>query len=85
MAEGGLVNDVTITDRAVYFSDSFKPVVYKLALDADGRLTEPLETATIPLSGEYESIEGGLNANGIVAMHGGEYLVLDANGLRTPV
>ncbi len=76
VAEGGLVNDVTITDRAVYFSDSFQPVVYKLALDADGQLTEPLETATIPLTGDYESIEGGLNANGIVAMHGGEYLVL---------
>ena len=75
--DGGLVNDVTITDRAVYFSDSFKPVIYKLALDADGQVTEPLETTAIPLSGEYESIAGGLNANGIVAMHGGEYLVLD--------
>jgi sugar lactone lactonase YvrE len=62
------INDVVITRNAVYFTDSFAPVLYKLSLSDTGALPDPLTKQTIPLSGEFDFIPGTINANGIEAL-----------------
>ncbi|SEG91080.1 Sugar lactone lactonase YvrE [Nonomuraea solani] len=56
------VNDVILTGRAAYFTDSANPVLYKLELGRGGAL--PDEAVKIPLSGAIQYTTGN-NANGI--------------------
>ncbi|MFG1708966.1 superoxide dismutase [Nonomuraea sp. M3C6] len=56
------VNDVILTERAAYFTDSTNPVLYKLELGHKGAL--PGEAVKIPLSGAIQYTTG-TNANGI--------------------
>ncbi len=70
---GGFVNDVIVTPRAAYFTDSFMPVLYKVELDASG---EPGAFATLPLSGDFVFVPGGFNTNGIVATPNGNGLII---------
>ncbi|WP_188187961.1 superoxide dismutase [Nonomuraea sp. SYSU D8015] len=56
------VNDVILTGRAAYFTDSRNPVLYKLDLGRGGSL--PDEAVKIPLSGAIQYTTGN-NANGI--------------------
>lgn len=67
------VNDQVIVSDAVYFTDSLRPVVYRVALSRgarpDGTFTE------IALGGEYQQV-AGFNANGIVATPGGRSLII---------
>ena len=65
------INDVTVTKDAAYFTDSNRPVIYKIAL---GKKHEPALThETIPLTGDYEHV-AGLNLNGIAATPNGKTL-----------
>ena len=66
------VNDAVATRRAVYFTDSQRPVLYKVALSANGR---PGAVSTIPLSGDYQHVAGQFNLNGIVATENGKTLI----------
>ena len=70
---GGFVNDVIVTPHAAYFTDSFTPNLYSVALDGAG---EPGAHATIPLSGEFVFVPGGFNTNGIVATPNGNGLII---------
>ena len=70
---GGFVNDVIVTPQAAYFTDSFAPNLYSVALDGSG---EPGAHATIPLSGEFVFVPGGFNTNGIVATPNGNGLII---------
>ena len=70
---GGFVNDVIVTPHAAYFTDSFTPNLYSVALDDSG---EPGAHATIPLSGEFVFVPGGFNTNGIVATPNGNGLII---------
>ena len=65
---GSFVNDVTVTRRAAYFTDSEQPRLY--VVPRDGRA--PFALA---LTGDYEH-QPGLNANGIAATPDGETLIL---------
>jgi DNA-binding beta-propeller fold protein YncE len=76
-----LVNDVTITRKAVYFTDSFRPVLYRLPLLPGGGLPAATAAQEIPLSGEFDFLPGGLNANGIVATPDGHNLLIDHTDL----
>lgn len=50
----GVVNDLTITEDAVYFTDSYRPVLYRLPLFEDGALPEPdVSIEEIPLPDEF--------------------------------
>lgn len=70
----GLVNDVIITPRAAYFTDSFRPVMYRVPLGKRGR---PNGDATeIPLVGEFVHVDGEINSNGIVATANGRHLII---------
>jgi outer membrane protein assembly factor BamB len=67
------VNDVVVTPQAVYFTDSLKQVLHRLALGPGGRL--PAAATTVPLGGDI-AYTAGFNANGIVATPSGHRLVL---------
>lgn len=67
------VNDVVLTPRAAYFTDSNKAVIYKLALGRHGELPATFET--IALSGDFVLNPNGLNFNGITRTPDGRALI----------
>ena len=66
--DGGFVNDVTVTKRAAYFTDSLKPLLYVVPRDGGA-------PSTLTLAGEWEQVEG-FNANGIAATPDGKTLIV---------
>jgi sugar lactone lactonase YvrE len=70
------INDVVITQDAAYFTNSFAPVLYKIPLEPSGALPDPLTFEVIPLSGDYQFVAGGFNANGIDATPNGKVLII---------
>ena len=66
------INDAVATKKAVYFTDSQRPVIYKVATSGNGR---PGAVTTIPLGGEYQHVAGQFNLNGIVATENGKTLI----------
>ena len=76
LTTGGLINDVIITENAAYFTNTFAAEFYKLPLGSDGSLPAPDAAITIPLSGDFATVVGGLNANGIVANGDGTKLII---------
>jgi len=62
-AEETFINDLDRLGDAIYATDSFAPVVYKLPLGEDGDLPEEEDVERISLSGV--TYEEGFNANGI--------------------
>jgi sugar lactone lactonase YvrE len=65
------INDLVVTKRAVWLTDSQKPVLYKIELSKGG---EPGAVTTVPLSGDYAHV-AGFNLNGIVATKRGDALI----------
>ncbi len=70
------INDVVITRTAAYFTDSFRPVLYRLPLSARGGLPEPSAIEEVPLTGDFVFIPGDFNANGIEATPRDNYLLV---------
>jgi sugar lactone lactonase YvrE len=70
------INDVVVTREAVYFTDSFRPFYYQVPLASNGKLGNSPTANEIPLTGDYQFIPGGFNANGIDATPNGKALVL---------
>lgn len=66
------INDVVLTKRAAYFTDSLRPFIYRLAIGKDGSLGPVTE---IRLGGDYEQT-ASFNANGIAAAKGGRVLII---------
>lgn len=66
------VNDVVVTKDAAWFTDSFRPVLYRLAIAPNGTLRD---VSTVPLTGDFV-LGPGFNANGIDATPNGKTLVL---------
>ncbi|MFI9812002.1 SMP-30/gluconolactonase/LRE family protein [Saccharothrix variisporea] len=62
-ASDTFVNDVVITEHAAYFTDSRKPVLYKVAFGRHGEL--PATHTEVPLTGDFRLTPGVINANGI--------------------
>jgi hypothetical protein len=70
------LNDLVVTRRALYVTDSFANQLWRVPLGASGQPTGP--ATAIPLSGHFEWVtEGGLpiNLNGIDATPDGRWLV----------
>ena len=61
LADAGFVNDVVVTKRAAYFTDSLVAQVYRLGIRRDGSLGK---LKRIPVTGEFQ-YTAGFNANGI--------------------
>jgi sugar lactone lactonase YvrE len=70
------INDVIVTKRAAYFTDSFRPVLYRVDLERDGELPDPPESEEVPLSGDFVFTPGGFNTNGIAATPNGKSLII---------
>ena len=70
---GGFVNDVIVTREAAYFTDSQAAVLYVVPLGRGGQLPAADQFNTLPLSGEWQQLQG-FNANGIESRYGGKLL-----------
>jgi sugar lactone lactonase YvrE len=79
---GTLLNDVVVTKRAAYFTDSFRPVLYKIPIRHGGRLGPG---QTLSVSGPAATIDpnGGFNLNGIAATRNGKTLIVGHSALGT--
>jgi sugar lactone lactonase YvrE len=71
------VNDVVLTGSAAWFTDSLRPVLYRIPIAADGQLGS---VETLPLTGDFDFAETGPipipdRENGIEATAGGRTLV----------
>jgi sugar lactone lactonase YvrE len=80
LATGGgatFVNDVVVTKRAAWFTDSNRAVLYMLPLEKHGR---PAASAqVVPLTGDFQ-LAPGFNLNGIDATRNGKTLVTVQSG-----
>ncbi len=65
------INDVVVTTKAAYFTDSRKAVLYKVPIGPDGALGA---FTTVPVGGDF-ALAGGFNLNGIDATRNGKTLV----------
>jgi sugar lactone lactonase YvrE len=72
------VNDVTVTRRAAYFTDSQKPQLYRLGLNRRGAASD--RATAIPFTGDlqYDEDPETFEANGIAAAPDGSLLVVQS-------
>jgi hypothetical protein len=75
--DAGFVNDVVLTKRAAYFTDSQVQRLYRVPIAKDGSLGA-LEL--LPITGDFQFVPG-FNANGIEALRGGKTLIVVQTGL----
>jgi sugar lactone lactonase YvrE len=78
-ASGSFINDVVVTKQAAWFTDSFKPVLYRVPLGPNGRPSAASGVKTVQLTGDYVH-GGGFNVNGIDATANGKALVVVQSG-----
>jgi sugar lactone lactonase YvrE len=69
------VNDLVVTSRAVYLTDSRLQQLYVLPLGKDGKLPTQADVKTLPLTGDIAYTTGN-NANGIAATPNGKSLIV---------
>jgi hypothetical protein len=72
LPDAGFVNDVVLTARAAFFTDSLVEQLYRVGIGRDGSLTAP---ERIPITGDLDYTDG-FNANGIEAVRGGRALIV---------
>jgi hypothetical protein len=77
----GFLNDVAVTEDAVYVTDSLIQQLIVIPLPDDGSLPDPADAFTLPLTGDVQFVVGQFNANGIVASDGWLILVQSNTGL----
>ncbi|WP_370619916.1 SMP-30/gluconolactonase/LRE family protein [Mumia sp. Pv 4-285] len=69
------VNDVVLTKRAAWFTDSSRPQLYAVPLGRHGGLPDPSQVTTLPLSGDW--VQGsGFGANGLTETPDGKALLV---------
>jgi sugar lactone lactonase YvrE len=66
----GFLNDLVVTDDAVYVTDSGIQQLDVIPLGPAGALPDPADVTTLPLSGDIAFVPNEFNANGIVAARG---------------
>lgn len=69
------INDVVVTARAAWFTDSINPVLYRVPIGRNGTLGGPGSARTVRLKGDIRYREG-FNVNGIEATKNGRKLVI---------
>ncbi len=74
VAGASLINDVTLTDRGAWFTDSAKPQLYFVPLSKKGKPGTTFKT--LQLSGPAAELTGQFNLNGIRAAHHGRILIV---------
>lgn len=76
-----VINDLIVTRDAVYITDSFHPVYYRLPLRPGGRLPNADAVEEIPLTGDFQFVPGALNGNGLEATPNGRKLIMSHTNL----
>jgi sugar lactone lactonase YvrE len=66
------INDVVVTPKAAYLTDSQQAVLYRIPIGPRGALGN---AQTIPLGGDYVHVAGAFNLNGIDTTPSGKTLV----------
>jgi hypothetical protein len=66
------VNDVVVTKRAAWFTDSMRQFLYKVPISPSGQIGTP---QAVPLTGELV-FQSGFNVNGIDATPNGKKLII---------
>ncbi|WP_128427988.1 SMP-30/gluconolactonase/LRE family protein [Streptomyces cyaneus] len=75
-------NDVFLTPRTAWFTDSFQPALYALPLGRHGELPDADDVVTITLSGDWSQVPGEVvNANGITRTPDGKALLVVQSGI----
>lgn len=75
--EGTFVNDAIVSGDSVYFTDSNREVLYRLALGEDGALPDgDGAVSEITLSGDFSAEPDAFNANGIEAAEDGTLILV---------
>jgi hypothetical protein len=75
---GTFVNDVVVTLSGACFTDSFRPVLYRVPLSIGAELPaeDEVELDVVELTGDYEFVEDAFNTNGIDAPFGGGVVLI---------
>lgn len=73
--EPSFVNDVVLTPDAAWFTDSQAPVLHVLPLGKGGTLPRQAAVRQVPLTGDWQQVEG-FNANGITRTPDGRALLV---------
>lgn len=75
-AEDTFINDVIVTRDAAYFTNSFRPFIYRVPLGPGGSPGDATAVEEIELGGDFEFVPGAFNANGIEALPNGKALIV---------
>lgn len=78
--KGRFLNDLTVTRRAVYATDSFSSELAVIPLPRSGRVPPARRARTLTLSGDFKPVANQFNLNGIVHRNGWLLAVQSANG-----
>ena len=70
------VNDVVLTERYAWFTDSRQPQIYRVERTRTGRGADSADLRTVPLTGDWEQLPGVNNANGIARTPDGRALLV---------
>jgi sugar lactone lactonase YvrE len=73
-----MINDVIIAGGAAWFTDSFRPNLYRVAIGHNGSVGP---ASTLVVSGPAADLSGAFNMNGIAATHDGRTLIVAHSGL----
>ncbi|MFF3939473.1 SMP-30/gluconolactonase/LRE family protein [Streptomyces phaeofaciens] len=75
-------NDVFLTPRTAWFTDSYQPRLYALPLGRRGELPPADDVVRLTLSGDWvQGAEGSVNANGITRTPDGSALLVVQSGV----
>ena len=78
-ATATFVNDVVLTERTAWFTDSQQAQLYAVPRARHGRTAPATSIRTVPLTGEWEQV-AGFNANGIAVAPDGRSLLVVQSG-----
>ncbi|MFF4525835.1 SMP-30/gluconolactonase/LRE family protein [Streptomyces bluensis] len=75
-------NDVFLTGRTAWFTDSYQPALYALPLGRGGALPDADDVVRVGLSGDWSQVPGEVvNANGITRTPDGTALLVVQSGV----
>ncbi|WP_089103060.1 SMP-30/gluconolactonase/LRE family protein [Streptomyces hyaluromycini] len=81
-AAPSFANDIVLTPRAAWFTESYQPVLYGLPLGRNGELPAAGDVVRLPLTGDWvQSADGAINANGIARTPDGSALLVVQAGV----